>query len=91
MRIAPNAKLDDGKFDVLIAGNISAAKLILSSHKLYSGTHLKMPEMALVEARRIQAQPFHEQEEILLEVDGETPGRLPASIELLDHVLRVRA
>ena len=25
MRIAPNAKLDDGKFDVVIAGNLSAA------------------------------------------------------------------
>jgi YegS/Rv2252/BmrU family lipid kinase len=90
MRIAPNAKLDDGLFDVLIAGNIRAAKLLLSSYKLYSGTHLSMAEMALVQARKIEASPVQNDREILLEVDGETPGRLPATMEILDRVLRVR-
>jgi len=90
MRIAPNAKLDDGLFDVLIAGNIQAAKLLLSSYKLYSGTHLSMKEMALIQARKIEASPVQSSKEILLEVDGETPGRLPATMEILDRVLRVR-
>ena len=90
MRIAPNAKLDDGIFDVLIAGDIQAAKLLLNSYKLYSGSHLSMEKMALVQARKISASPARPDEKILLEVDGETPGRLPASIEILDQVLRVR-
>jgi YegS/Rv2252/BmrU family lipid kinase len=90
MRIAPNAKLDDGLFDVLVAGDIQAAKLLLSSYKLYSGTHLSMEKMALIQARRIEASPVQNGKEILLEVDGETPGRLPATMEILDRVLRVR-
>jgi len=90
MRIAPNAKLDDGLFDVLVAGDIQAAKLLLSSYKLYSGTHLSMEKMALIQARKIEASPVQSGKEILLEVDGETPGRLPATMEILDRVLRVR-
>lgn len=90
MRIAPNAKLDDGLFDVLIAGDIPAATLLLSSYRLYSGSHLSMQKMALIQSRKISASPVHSGEEVLLEVDGETPGRLPATMEMLDRVLRIR-
>ena len=90
MRIAPKAKLDDGVFDVLIAGDIHAFQLLLSSHKLYSGTHLSMNKMALVQGKNVRAVPVREDAEVLLEVDGETPGRLPARIEILPKVLRIR-
>ena len=90
MRIAPNAKLDDGVFDVLVAGDIQATKLLFHSYKLYSGSHLTMEKMTLVRARKIIAAPVRADEKILLEVDGETPGRLPATIEILDRILRVR-
>ena len=46
--------------------------------------------MALIQARKIEASPVQSGKEILLEVDGETPGRLPATMEILDRVLRVR-
>jgi diacylglycerol kinase (ATP) len=90
MRIAPNARLDDGIFDVLVAGDIQTLTLLLNSYKLYSGSHLSMEKMALVQARKITATPIRSDEKILLEVDGETPGRLPATFEIMDRVLRVR-
>ena len=90
MRIAPDAKLDDGIFDVVIAGDIKAIKLLVSSHKLYSGTHLSMEKMALVRGCKIRAKPVRDNEHILIEVDGETPGRLPVFMEMLPKILRVR-
>jgi diacylglycerol kinase (ATP) len=90
MRIAPDAKLDDGVFDIVIAGDIKTFKLLLSSHRLYSGTHLSMEKMALVHGVKIRAVPAGNEERILLEVDGETPGRLPATIEMLPKALRIR-
>jgi diacylglycerol kinase (ATP) len=90
MRIAPDAKLDDGLFDVLIARNIRALKLLMSSHRLYAGTHLSMADMALIRGRKISATPTKQNQQVLLEVDGETPGRLPATMEILPRVLRVR-
>jgi diacylglycerol kinase (ATP) len=90
MRIAPNAKLNDGLFDVVIAGDIHAIELLLKSYRLYSGTHLSMEKMALIQGRTVRALPVSDKDPILLEVDGETPGHLPATMELLPRVLRVR-
>ena len=90
MRIAPNAKLDDGSFDVVIAGDMPALDLLLNSHKLYSGTHLTMKKMAQFRAARVRCRSVDPDQEVLLEVDGETPGRLPASLEVLPKSLRVR-
>jgi diacylglycerol kinase family enzyme len=90
MKIAPDAKLDDGSLDVVIAGDMHAVRLLLNSHRLYAGTHLSMDRMAHRKARKVRARPVDPQKEILLEVDGETPGRLPATMELLPKSLRVR-
>jgi YegS/Rv2252/BmrU family lipid kinase len=90
MRIAPDAKLDDGLFDVVIAGDMKTMTLLLSSHKLYSGTHLSMEKMVLCQGKKVHASPVEHKTEILLEVDGETPGRLPATMEILPKILRVR-
>ncbi len=90
MRIAPDAKLNDGLFDVVIAGDMHAMELLLKSYRLYSGTHLSMEKMAMMHGKTIRALPIRETDSILLEVDGETPGRLPATMELLPQVLRVR-
>src|SRR3712207_1382739 len=37
MKIAPNAKLDDGLFDVVAVGDVSAAKVLTNSYRLYLG------------------------------------------------------
>ena len=42
-------------------------------------------------ARVVRARPVDPSEHILLDVDGETPGRLPATFEVLPGVLRMKA
>jgi YegS/Rv2252/BmrU family lipid kinase len=89
MKIAPNAKLDDGLFDVIAVGDVSAAKALTNSYRLYLGTHLGMSEVNHARARRIHARPASD-DEVKLEVDGELVGRLPAEFEVLPNALRVR-
>jgi len=36
------------------------------------------------------ALPLNESDEILLDIDGEAPGRLPASFEILPKAIRLR-
>ena len=43
MKIAPDAKLDDGKFDVVSIGDIGAARILANAPRLYSGAHLDHP------------------------------------------------
>lgn len=90
MLIAPNAKLSDGKFDIVNIGDISTARVLLNSHTLYRGTHLNLNEVNSRIASRIEVLPLDESEPIRIEMDGELPGRLPAVFEVVPSALRVR-
>jgi YegS/Rv2252/BmrU family lipid kinase len=89
MKIAPNAKVDDGRFDVVAVGDVSALTVLANSYKLYLGTHLGMQEVRHAHARRVRAESA-DGAVVKLEVDGELAGRLPAEFELLPGALRVR-
>jgi YegS/Rv2252/BmrU family lipid kinase len=89
MKIAPKALLDDGLFDVVAVGDVSAAKVLTNSYRLYLGTHLGMHEVNHARALRVSARPASG-DEVKLEVDGELVGRLPAEFEILPGALRVR-
>jgi YegS/Rv2252/BmrU family lipid kinase len=90
MKIAPDAKLTDGKFDVIGVGDLSALKIFTSAPRVYTGSHLSMPEVSHALARKITVRAANRAEEVALEVDGELPGRLPATFQLIPEALRVR-
>ena len=89
MKIAPEAVINDGFFDVVNIGDIKTAKIILNAYKLYGGSHLSLPEVKSTLARKIEVSPVNS-EEIHIEVDGELPGKLPATFEILPKALKVR-
>jgi YegS/Rv2252/BmrU family lipid kinase len=89
MKIAPTAKVDDGLFDVVAVGDVSALTVLANSYRLYLGTHLGMQEVRHARARRVRAEPAAAHE-VKLELDGELVGRLPAEFEILPAALRVR-
>ena len=90
MLIAPDAKLDDGFFDVINIGDLSTAKILLNAHTLYRGTHLDLPEVKSKLAKRIEISAVDHSEDIHLETDGELPGKLPAVYEIVPKALKVR-
>ena len=90
MKIAPEAKINDGFLDVINIGDIRTAKIILNAYTLYRGTHLDLREVKDTLAKRIEARPLREAQEVHIEIDGELPGRLPAVYEVAPGALRVR-
>ena len=90
MKIAPEASLADGLFDVVNIGDISTMRILMNAHTLYRGTHLDLTEVNSKRARRIEARPFDENTEIHIETDGELPGMLPAIYEIVPAALRLR-
>lgn len=87
MRFAPQAQLDDGLFDVLLIGDFSKSEMLLSSRSIYAGTHLDHPKVRLVRGRRIIAHAL--EQETFIDVDGEAPGRLAATFDLIPQALKV--
>lgn len=90
MKIAPDAKLTDGKFDVISIGDLGAARILANAPRLYLGAHLGMEEVGHALATKIVARPMDSDQRIEIEVDGEIPGQLPATFQILPKALRVR-
>jgi diacylglycerol kinase (ATP) len=90
MKIAPHAKLNDGKFDVVSVGVLGAFKIFTNAPRLYLGAHLGMQQVGHALAAKVLARPAAKTEEISIEVDGELPGRLPATFQIVPNALQVR-
>ncbi len=86
MRVAPDAMLDDGLLDVVVVGDLGLFDLLRSTPRLYAGTHIGHPQVAATRARTVTA-TAESDDDVLLEIDGETPGRLPARFEVLPGAL----
>lgn len=84
MQVAPAASPDDGLFDVVIWRGYRLADFVFRARRLYDGTHVSMSGTRVLRARTIEAES---DPPCRLDIDGETPGRLPARIDLLPAAL----
>ncbi|HEY5920568.1 MAG TPA: diacylglycerol kinase family protein [Kofleriaceae bacterium] len=87
MKIAPHAEVDDGLFDVVSMGDLGFGDLLKSGRRLYEGTHLSMDKVTSRRARIVEAEPVDPNAVVELDVDGESPGRLPARFEIVPAAL----
>ncbi len=87
MHVAPLAKLDDGRFDVVVFGDISRARVVALSRTIYRGAHLSLPNVRLLHAQTVS---LTSRETVLIDMDGEQPGRLPATARVLPGALRLK-
>jgi diacylglycerol kinase (ATP) len=87
MKVAPDAELDDGKFDVVAMGDFGFGDLLKSGRRLYKGTHLSMDKVSTRRARVVEAEPIDPSAVVELDVDGEPLGLLPARFELMPAAL----
>ena len=85
MRIAPNARIDDGVFDWVIVPGMSRLSLLGKFPLLYSGSHVRDPQILQGRGRVIEARGVAGP--IRLDVDGEALGVLPARFELLPDAI----
>jgi YegS/Rv2252/BmrU family lipid kinase len=90
MWIAPGAEVDDGQFDVVMLRDLTFMDFVKHASALYTGKHLELPKVTVRRGRRLEAKPIDPQARVLLDVDGEVPGRLPATFEVVPGALKVR-
>jgi YegS/Rv2252/BmrU family lipid kinase len=89
MMIAPEARLDDGWLDVTIWTGFGLLDLASKLPQVYDGRHVRLPNTRTLRARTVEVEPAGDAP-VLLEVDGEQPGRLPARFTVLPGALRLR-
>ncbi len=86
MRQAPDAKTDDGLFDVTIIRDISRLSVIASVRRLYNGTIKQHKRVASFVGKQILIEA---EQPILLETDGESLGNSPFEFNIVPKSVRV--
>ena len=87
MQVAPAAELDDGELDVTIWSGFGLMDFIRQRPALYDGSHVRLPGAQVLRTRRTMATS---KSTVLLELDGESVGRLPAQLQVLPHAIRLK-
>jgi YegS/Rv2252/BmrU family lipid kinase len=90
MKICPEARLDDGALDLVTVGDFSKGEILTNLGRLYEGTHVELESVDSARVTRVAAEPAETDALIPIELDGETPGHLPAVFEILPSALRLR-
>ncbi len=85
MHVAPDAKLDDGKLDLVVVPDQSKLKLAAQLPSLYRGS--RKDDSTRITARGTTIDADAEPGRVWLDIDGEPLGTLPARIESLPGAL----
>jgi diacylglycerol kinase (ATP) len=86
MRIAPEASLDSGHFDIVVVDGMTKPEILANLYRIYQGTHLSYPKVHLMRGKHVRATSL---QRVLLNVDGEQPGVLDAEFQLLPQKLQL--
>jgi diacylglycerol kinase (ATP) len=86
MNICPDAKLNDGLFDVMVLGKVSRAELLRVFPKVYSGRHVGHPAVSFYRCKEIEiigsGSTF---------ADGEPISTLPLTATCVSNAMKVWA
>jgi YegS/Rv2252/BmrU family lipid kinase len=86
MKIAPEAKMNDGVLDICIVKEISKFELLQQLPKVFKGTHVFHPRIMMKTGQRIKL-VSDEHREIF--ADGEYAGNLPAECMIGNRKVKV--
>ena len=90
LKLAKNAEITDGKFDVICIKNLKIFEMPALMFKVLQGEHLKDVNVDYLTSSSIKIE-CHNQEEnhFVTDVDGEAGPSLPMEINVLSHKIRV--
>jgi YegS/Rv2252/BmrU family lipid kinase len=86
MQVAPDARVDDAQFDITIVGDMSLPEVFYHLPKLYNGKIKTIEKVVSATGKHLLARSV---EPVLLDVDGEQPGILPAAFDIVPEALTI--
>ena len=86
--IAPKAKINDGKLDLIILNKLSRYHLLETFPKIFDGSHIHTRFVDYIHAKEIK---FVTKKAKTLAPDGEVYGELPAQVSCLSGAIQIFA
>lgn len=86
IKIAPDAKINDGLLDLLVLGDLSIFEIISNFPRVFFGGHVNHGKVRAQSVRRIEATSS---DTVLIEADGEFIGQLPLELSVLHQAINL--
>ncbi len=83
MWVAPNAVPDDGHFDGVVVKGGGLGFWLKNGLSIYTGKHQHHEDVRIVRCKKLTATPATAGEKVFIDLDGEQPGVLPATWEIV--------
>jgi diacylglycerol kinase (ATP) len=88
MKLTPDAKLNDGFFDILSINDMTKGQRMLNLSKVYSGTHVFSHHFSVKRCKKIE---IRSDVRVSAEGDGEVLGFSPFEIEILPSAIKIKS
>jgi diacylglycerol kinase (ATP) len=89
MKVAPGARLDDGKLDALTVCNLSRLQVLRHFSHLYSGKHVNHQQIVMLSGAEVRVETVDGAPPLPIEADGDVRGHTPATFRVIPNSLRI--
>jgi YegS/Rv2252/BmrU family lipid kinase len=88
MMLSPDARIDDGKLDVITASGLSRVNVVTELSRVHTGGHVNNPKVTITQGTIVRIETFLQQDAMPLEADGNVRGVTPVQFQVLPGALR---
>ena len=91
MMFSTEARVDDGKLDVVTASGLSRANVVTELSRIHTGGHLQNPKVMLTQGTKVRIETLLLQDSMPLEADGNVRGVTPVEFRVMPKALQFLA
>lgn len=91
MMFSTEARLDDGKLDVVTASGLTRTNVVTELSRIHTGGHLKNPKVTLTQGAKVRIETLLLKDAMPLEADGNVRGVTPVEFRVMPKALRFLA
>jgi len=88
MMFSPDARIDDGKLDVVTASGLTRTQVVTELSRIHTGGHINNPKVSITQGTIATIETLMVQDAMPLEADGNVRGVTPVQFQLLPKAIR---
>jgi YegS/Rv2252/BmrU family lipid kinase len=88
MMLSPQARIDDGKLDVVTAQGLNRMEIVRELARIHKGGHIRNPKVRIVQGEGVSIETFSAADAMRIEADGNVRGVTPVEFRVMPKALR---
>jgi diacylglycerol kinase (ATP) len=88
MMLSPQARIDDGKLDVVTASGLSRIEIVRELARIHKGGHVANPKVQILQGEGVSIETFGPADAMPIEADGNVRGLTPVEFRVMPKALR---